>query len=109
MGTAFIANTNILDLRNLKNEITQAFINGATVEVTIRDATGAAVAGQTWPVTMSYVAASDGDYRAIISEDVEFTKQNYTAYIDSDGGPGLVGHWEFKFKPQIRTGENEEG
>lgn len=109
MGTAFVANSNVLELLGLRNEITQAFMNVAAVEVTIKDEAGVEVTGQVWPTTMSYVAASDGDYRAIISEDVVLVaKQNYYAFIEADGGPGLVGHWEFKFKPQTRTGLNED-
>lgn len=105
--TVFVANTNILDLVGLKNELTEAFINGATVTVTIETKAGVEVAGQTWPLTMSYVAASDGNYRAFISEDVEFVaKSNYVAIIDADGGANLVGHWEFPFKPLTRTGDD---
>ena len=109
MAIAFLANSNILDLLGLANHVTGAAINGATVTVTVKDSAGAEVAGQVWPATMSYVAASSGDYRAILSEDVTFlANKNYRAFIDADAGPGLVGHWEFPFQAKIRTGVTEE-
>lgn len=109
MATAFLANSNILDLLSLTNHITAAPINGATVTVTVKDSTGAEVSGQVWPATMSYVAASSGDYRAILSEDVAFVaNKNYRAFVDADAGPGLVGHWEFPFQAKIRTGVTED-
>jgi hypothetical protein len=102
--TAFVANTNVLDLIGLKNELSGASIDNATVTVTIKDDQGVNVAGATWPLTMSYVAASAGDYRAFLSEDLGFiAKGKYIAAIDADGGTNLVGHWELNFKPLART------
>lgn len=103
--TAFVGNTNVLDLIGLSSEIESAFINDATVEVTVKDAAGNEIDGQSWPTTMDYLAASDGNYRAYIQEDVEFVpKQPYYAHITADGGVNRVGHWVFPFKPLTRTG-----
>ena len=103
--TAFIANSNILDLIGLKSAVEGTFINDATVTVTVKDSAGADVAGVSWPVTMAYVAASNGDYRATLSELITFLhKKNYRAFIEADGGAGLIGHWEFPFKSETRTG-----
>jgi hypothetical protein len=102
--TAFVANTNVLDLIGLKNEIAGTFINNAAVTVTIKDDQGVNVSGATWPMTMTYVTGSDGDYRAFLSEDLAFVaKGKYIAAIDADGGTNLVGHWELNFKPLART------
>ena len=102
---AFVANSNILDLTGLLNAKASSYINDATVTVTIKDLDGNELTGISWPVTMAYVAASDGDYRATISEDLALVhKVNAVAHIEVDGGAGLVGHWEFKFKPTTRTG-----
>lgn len=101
--TAFVANTNVLDLIGLKEEITEAFINDAAVEVTIKDGEGTNVGGETWPLAMDYVAPSDGDYRAFVSEDVELEANvKYVAYIDADAGADRVGHFEFHFKALAR-------
>jgi hypothetical protein len=102
--TAFVANTNVLDLVGLKDEIAGVFINDAAVTVTIKDATGAVVSGAIWPMTMAYVATSDGDYRAILSDGIDFiAKAKYSAYITADGGPNLMARWQMDFKPIART------
>lgn len=102
----FVANTNVLELLGLKNEISGAFINTATVTVTVKDKdTLAAVTGMTWPAPMPNVAASQGDYRLILEDDLALiAKKNYIAFIDADNGPNEKGHWEFPFKPETRTG-----
>jgi hypothetical protein len=103
--TAFVANTNLLELSGLKNVAAGTFINDATVTVTVKKA-GTNVAGASWPLTMDYVAASDGIYRAVLSEDLALVaRTHYTAFIDADGGDGRVGHWEFDFRAETRTTE----
>lgn len=102
--TVFVANTNVLDLIGLKSAIEDTFINDATVTVTLKyKDTGAEIEGQTWPTTMEYIDASDGDYRAIISNEAELVHKRTTiAVIEADGGEDRVGHWEFEFKPVTR-------
>lgn len=102
--TTFVANTNVLDLIGLKSAIEDTFINDATVTVALRDkATDEEIAGQSWPTAMTYVEGSDGDYRAIIEHDAALVHhKEVIAYIDADGGPERIGHWEFHFKPQTR-------
>lgn len=101
--TAFVANTNVLELTGLKEETTEAFINNAVVTVTIKDTEGTDVVGATWPLTMDYVATSDGDYRAYVSEALTLiANTKYIAYIDADGGANRFGHFEFHFKALVR-------
>ncbi len=104
--TAFVANSNVLELIGLSNEITDTFINNATVTVTVKTVAGVAVTGVTWPLTLDYVAASSGNYRAVLSEGLALVdKAKYVAFIEANGGVGLVGHWEFPFTAEKRTGE----
>lgn len=104
--TAFVQNSNVLELQGLKDAITNAYINDATVTVTIVNAaTGATVAGQSWPMTMTYVPASSGNYRAILADTISFTaKTKYKAKITANAGVGRVGYWEFEIRPLVRTG-----
>ena len=103
--TVFVANSNLLTLVGLKAFIGGAFVNDADVEVTVVDSEGVNVAGATWPQIMGYVAASDGNYRVVLTHELAFeAKRNYTAKITADGGVDRIGYWEFKFKPLIRTG-----
>lgn len=101
---AFVGNTNLLELNGLKNEAAGAFVNDASVTVTIKDAEGANVSGAVWPMTMVYVEASDGDYRVALSHELPFeAKATYTALIEADSGAEAFGHWEFRFKPLTRA------
>lgn len=101
--TAYVANTNVLEVRGLKSAIEDAFINDATVSVTVKDGEGVEVAGQSWPAAMAYVTSSDGWYRTIIEDGVDFeADETYYAFIDADAGTDRIGHWEFAFVPKTR-------
>ena len=45
----YAGNNNVVELTGLKNSITNAIDTGATVNVTIKDASGAEVSGDAWP------------------------------------------------------------
>lgn len=96
MPAAFnILSDNVVELSGLKDEVTGAFINTATVTVTLVDRDGVEVIGQAWPTAMPYVAASDGVYRGTLSDSLDLTKfEAYTAQITADAGAGLRQYWE---------------
>lgn len=103
--TAFVANTNNLTLQGLKDALSGAFINDATVTVTVKTAAGVDLGGASWPMTMDYVSASDGDYRAVLSAALPFLNgKHYVAYIEAQAGgsPPRVGNWVMKFKAEVR-------
>lgn len=45
-----------------------AYLTDATVTVSLKDASGAAITGETWPKTLDYVAGSAGRYRAVLTD-----------------------------------------
>lgn len=92
----YISNDNVLTLVGLRNSVSAAYINAATVTVTLVDSEGTDIAGETWPVSMSYVASSDGNYQATLADTLTgLTDADVvTAKVDADGGAGLKGHWE---------------
>lgn len=103
--TMFVHNTGALDLIGLKSHVDDTYINDATVTFTVKDKQGHELAGETWPQTMTYVVGSNGNYRGILSADLELiAKQHYTAIIEADGGGERIGHFEVPFKPLVRTG-----
>lgn len=79
------------------------YINNATVTVTLKDRTGADVAGEAWPLAMNYVAGSSGVYRATLAFGLSLQDcKPFTAEIVADGGLGLRGGWSFPLKARLR-------
>lgn len=100
---AYLNNDNIIELEGLKNDATGAFINDATVTVTLKDEAGAEVSGQTWPTTLLYVAASDGVYRATLQDVLSLTeKERYFAEVSANGGAGLQGEFVLPVQAEVR-------
>lgn len=103
---AFVLNTNILELQGLKDALSDSYINNATVSITtIEDEDGVAVLPLSGsPITMSYVAGTNGNYRGVLDATLPFAAGVcYTAHIDADAGVDRIGHWEFPFVPLTRT------
>ena len=104
---AFVLNTNILELQGLQDVLTGAYINNAIVSVdTIETMDGGEavfpLSGS--PITMDYVAGSDGVYRAVLASALPFVAGVcYVAKVDADSGVDRIGHWEFPFIPITRT------
>lgn len=59
-------NTMVLELLGLKKQVDGSFANSASLAVTLQDADGVAVSGVSWPLSLSYVSGSDGNYRVEI-------------------------------------------
>jgi hypothetical protein len=93
----WIGNDNVLEVDKLKDEAAGSYVNSSTaVTVTLYplDST-TAVTGETWPVTMSYVAASNGKYRATLKDTLSLTTNStYVAEITANAGANKMGYWE---------------
>lgn len=101
--SVYVSNTNILEVRGLQEAISGDYANGATVSVTIVDECGTAVSGQSWPIAMSYVSGSNGDYRATIPNTVQLTAgRTYFAQVSANAGANKIGFWRHKFRPVSR-------
>lgn len=88
----YIGNDNVLTMDGLKDVVTDAFLNAATVTAQLKTAEGADVGGA---LTLSYVAESRGRYRATIEDDLALIDQTaYQVHIDVDAGADLRAHWE---------------
>jgi hypothetical protein len=101
--TAFVANTNLLELIGLQNATDGSFIDGATVTATIVDASGAELSGQSWPLALAYIASSSGNYRLALPDSLPLIAgRKYIAHVHADDGNGSVGDWSLPFWPQVR-------
>lgn len=97
--TAFAGNTNYLQLTGLYDAVSAAYVNNATVTVTISDASGVEVMAST---SMAYVSSSSGNYRATVPYDTGLLADRpYTATVTAVSG-STRGVWEFQFKPRTR-------
>ena len=67
----YYKNDNLIELTGLKDEATDTFVNDATVTAVMKSAAGAQIAGQSWPLTLSYIGSSDGVYRGILDAAAE--------------------------------------
>lgn len=101
--TALVANTNNLELLGLQNASNGAYVNDATISVTVKDASGIDVVGETWPIPMNYVSGSDGDYRCVLIDTLSFNSgMTYTANISVNAGSNRIAFWEYDFKALTR-------
>jgi len=89
----YVGNSNVIELQALTNSATDAADTGATVNVTLKDKTGAEVTGQSWPAALSHVSA--GTYRATLEDDIAIVNRGrYVAHIDVTGSGSEIAHWE---------------
>lgn len=89
MSSFLDLNGNCVTLTGLKNKITDAFENDATVTVTIKDAAGATlVAAQAMP----YVADSNGVYQTVITGSVSLGDRGdiVTVFVDGVTSGGFL-------------------
>lgn len=95
---------NLLEVIGARNSDTGAYINDASVQVTLIYAeTGVPVGGQIWPLVCAYRAGSNGDYRGTIADDINVEKgSRLKAQVYVDGGPGLAGYAEVPLKVIVK-------
>lgn len=101
----YIDNDNVLTLVGLQNSVSAAYLNAATVAVTLTDADDTEISGETWPLTMSYVSGSDGNYRATLPDTLTglTTLDELSATITADAGAGLAAKWVIPLTAKTRT------
>lgn len=100
----YMQNDNLLQITGLQDAATGSYINDATVTVTLKDSADVEVTGQSWPTTLGYVASSNGDYQATLSDQLALIdKADYVAEITADGGSGLKGFWTLRVRARERA------
>lgn len=90
----WVGNSNVVRVRKLQDVLSGNYLNAAQVRVTVLDENGAAVAGETWPKAMTYIAASDGGYQVALSASLVIADgQQVTLIVDAIQAL-TVGRWE---------------
>lgn len=75
MNQLLIGNDQTIQLLGLYDEEEAVFINDATVTARVKLRNDDETEGDTWPITLNYVAASDGDYVGNIENTVELVNR----------------------------------
>jgi len=98
MEVIYYQNDNIVRLNSLYDNLAAAYVNDATVKLLrIVDSDGNTVDGGGCPVTMAYIAGSDGNYAGAVDDGLEVTpKKKYKAVIDVTAGTTKA-----KFEPTL--------
>lgn len=79
-----------------------AYILNATGTFTVKDSTGAPVTGG-GPITMTYVAGSNGNYRGLLTSAFNpAAGGGYVIVLDLTAAGGFVGHWELPATVLVR-------
>lgn len=105
MDILLIGNDHTLEVTGLQDELSPlSYLNAATVTARIKNTNDSDVTGETWPITLSYVAASNGNYRGNISDAIAFLNGAfYIVEITADAGSGLLAFWRKEVVAQYRT------
>ncbi len=91
MEVFYAASDNYILVEGIQNVSDSSYINSGTVSLYLYDSAGVEITGQTWPLVMSYIAASDGDWDGNVRDDANLTVgQVVKVVIIADGGAGLT-------------------
>ena len=85
----FLTSDNTIEVRGVKDQVTDTFDNDSTVTVqTLIDISDdSVIVGETWPLTLAYVAASNGIYRGNLVDTLVVSEHdNLEAEIRIDDG-----------------------
>ena len=96
MPNLYLDNSNLLELRGLKDSVTAAYINDATVQATVRDKVGTILTGDTFPKGLAYVGGSNGVYRATLSKALNIVAGEFYTIKIAAVGNSLDGDWTEK-------------
>jgi hypothetical protein len=66
------------------------YVNHATMQVWLYTQSGVPVAGESWPLSGSYVLDSNGDYIAILQDTIDWSMDSiYKLVLEINGGSNL--------------------
>jgi len=100
----YVLSDNLITVSGLINNISGLYINDAVITATVTDRSGVEVPGFAWPLTLTYIASSDGVYRGTVPYDVEFVnRQAYIIKLTINGGAGLRQYRECTVKAAIKA------
>lgn len=101
---AYVSNDNLLQVIGLR-DVDDAYVNDATVVCTgVATADGTAVSGDSFPKTLSYVTASNGEYRATLEDTLALVAGvAYVATVTVTVGGAAKARFDVPFTAAART------
>ena len=92
MAILYVNSDNVVEVQSLTDAVSDTVITSATVKVTLKDSDGVNVVGETWPLTMTHVAA--GTYRGTLIDSLSLTADTtVTGLFVADDGAGKHREW----------------
>jgi len=102
--TLYIGNSTYFEYTLTNPIVSPIYVNDATVMLTIYDRAGVALPSETWPQQLSYVAASDGEYRVTLSPLTDLVEDEiYTVVIVATGTTGLIERCETEEQAEVKA------
>ncbi len=83
-------NTSSVEIKGLRNAVTNEIINDADVTLIVYDSLGVIVTGDTFPKILDYVADSKGVYRSTLSSTIPWVVGQTYKYVYSVSASGLT-------------------
>lgn len=83
-------NTSNVEIKGLRNAVTNEIINDATVTLIVYDPDGLIMTGDTFPKTLDYVVESKGVYRATLSAAIPWIVGETYRYVYTVLSDGLT-------------------
>jgi len=97
----FENNDMLIEVDGLRHSVTNEYINDAIVTVTLfKDSVE--VTGETWPLSMAYVAGTRAVYRAIIIGSIDLVDGERVDIVVSALGDGLTAEFNCNVKVKKR-------
>jgi len=91
MSVLLYKNDNLIEVDELKNEVSGNFISTATVTAILKNSAGAQIGGA---ITLTYVASSNGKYQGNVPDDLAANLgDKITAEITADDGADKRAFW----------------
>ena len=103
----YLGNDHILTVSGLRDGIAGTYYDDGdgSLSVTVKDESGDALSGVSWPVALSYVAASQGVFRATLPSEMSFEEgDNLVAHVTGTLG-GFDVDIRRKLIGRLRTGD----
>lgn len=91
----YVGNDMAIRVVGLREGVTGSWLNNQTLDGELCDAAGASLSPAVH-FTLEYEAGSDGNYVGLLPASADVVDgTSYRIVIEADGGPGLVGRWEY--------------